>query len=356
MGGPVWSGEASGRIDVNGSFLDRVVEGVADLLNRLGFNGTRLQWRWRNYRSARAEEAAQRQVEFRSVKARHKMCPHCRSLIPGGNLACPECGEPVAHVRGGGPGRLMEWLFPGATPVTAALITVNIAVYLIMGLTSGFQIPEGGGMGSLFRLLGFDGPTLVRFGMGARPWVVYNGEIWRLFTPLFIHAGLIHLLFNCYVLLQVGKLMEEEYGGTKMWVIYLIAGLCGGLASNFLRYLVFGRDVPYVGASGAIFGLIGLAMVHGWRRGGTYGNHLKRSMLTWTIYVFVFGLFMGADNFAHMGGLLGGAAMGLVVGEGQSREPLAVLAWRGAAWLGALVCFWAFAMAAIHGADILTGG
>jgi rhomboid protease GluP len=335
------------------TFLDRLVETVTGLLDRIGLNGTRLRWKWRVYRSARAEEAAQREIRFRAVKAEHKMCPHCRSLIPSGQVTCGECGESVAHVRGGGPGRLLEWFLPGASPATATLISANIAVYAVMGLVAGFAVPESPGLGSLFSLFGFDRLTLFRFGMGARPLIVYEGEIWRLVTPLFIHAGLLHLLFNCFVLLQVGKLVEEEYGSTKMWVVYLTAGLCGGFFSNFVRYALFGVNVPYVGASGAVFGLIGLALVYGWRRGGALGDHLKRTMLTWTLYVFLIGFVLPADNFAHFGGLAGGAVMGLLVEPGPSRSPIAVIGWRAAGWLGVVVCMWAFSMAAIHGGDIL---
>ncbi len=335
------------------SLLDRVVEGLAELLNSLGFNGTRLRWRWQNHRAAQRETAARRQVEMRAVTGRHKMCPGCRSLIPTGASTCPDCGADVGRVAGPGAGRLLARLLPERAPVTGALLTAILAVFALMAATWGFGSPRGGGLGAIFSLLGFDGTTLARFGWGHGPWVLGRGEYWRLITPLFLHAGIVHLLFNCYVLLQIGTLLEEEVGGDRLWVVFLISGLCGGVASNFVRPLILGRAVPYVGASGAIFGLIGLALVYGWRRGGAYGDSLRRAMITWTIYVLLFGVVVGADNFAHVGGLAGGAAMGLLVAGKQARGSAADPLWRAAAWLGIGACLWAFVMMAMHGADVL---
>jgi rhomboid protease GluP len=331
---------------------DRFVEAVADLLTRLGLNGTRLKWRWRNWRTSRTEAAAQRDNRLRSVTGKFKMCSDCRSLVPGGDSACPECGASLTAVRGPGAARFLVNSLPATRSLTAILVTVNVAVYILMGLSAGFATPQGGGISGLFSLFGFDSYTLARFGWGYGPWVIYAGEGWRLFTPIFLHAGLIHLFFNCYVLMQVGKLLEDEFGSPRTWVVYIVSGVCGGLASNFLRPLIMGRDVPYVGASGAVFGLIGLAMIYGWRQGGPHGNAIKRSMLTWTIYVLLFGFVMGADNFAHIGGLLGGVGFGLVINGGPMKASVAAL-WRAAGVLAIGVCLWAFFMAAIHGPEAI---
>ncbi|MCZ6649495.1 MAG: rhomboid family intramembrane serine protease [Acidobacteria bacterium] len=335
-----------------GSPLDRFVERVATLCNQFGLNGTRLLWRWRNWRSTQAEARAQRVNRLRAATGKFKMCPSCRSLVPAGQGTCSSCGVSLASVRAPGAARYIANAMPLSRSVTAMVVTANVAVYVLMGLAAGFAQPKGGGMSGLFSLLGFDSFTLARFGWGYGPWVIYAGEYWRLFTPLFIHAGLIHLFFNCYVLMQVGRLIEEEFGGTRTWVIYLLSGVSGGLASNFVRPLLGMGHVPYVGASGAVFGLIGLAMITGWRRGGPAGHAIKRSMITWTIYVLLFGFVMGADNFAHIGGLAGGVVAGLVV-DGRATNPRAAALWKAAAWAGVAICFWAFFMAAVHGPEAI---
>ena len=335
-----------------GDGADRFVEALAEFFNRRGLNGTRLLWRWRNWRTARAEAAAQRSNRMRSVTGKFKMCPECRSLVPGGESACPECGASLSAVKAPGAVRFLANSLPATRSLTAILVTVNVAIYILMGLSAGFAQPRGGGIGGLFSLFGFDGFTLARFGWGYGPWVIYAGEYWRLITPIFLHAGLIHLFFNCYVLMQVGRLIEDEFGSPRAWVVYIVSGVCGGLASNFVRPLITGSNVPYVGASGAVFGLIGLAMVYGWRQGGPHGNAIKRSMLIWTAYVLVIGMFVGADNFAHIGGLLGGAAFGMVLKGGPMKASVAAM-WRTAGMVAIGVCLWAFFMAAIHGPDAI---
>ncbi|MFQ5767871.1 MAG: rhomboid family intramembrane serine protease [Acidobacteriota bacterium] len=336
-----------------GHFVDGLVEWLARLLTRLGLNGTRLRWKWQRYQAARAEAALQAEVRFRAVRGQYKMCPHCRSLIPSGAGTCAGCGQEVAHIQGPGPQRLLQWLFPGIQPATAALLTANLGLYLLMAMVGGLQSPSGGGLGALLSLGGFSRATLWRFGMGAGI-LILRGEIWRLVTPLFIHAGALHVLFNCYVLFQIGRLMEEEYGSQKVWVIYLFSGLCGGLSSNFLRYAILGQWVPYVGASGALLGLIGLAFVHGWRRGGPYGHRLRGAMGQWLVSLALLGLLVpGLDNFAHLGGLAGGVLLGLMVPPGRPSRPASVLAWRLGAWTGVALCVWAFLMAGLHGGDLL---
>lgn len=330
--------------------LDRFVERVATLCNQFGLNGTRLLWRWRNWRTSQAEARARRSNRLRAATGKFKMCPSCRSLVPAGQGACPSCGVSLASVRAPGVARYIANALPLTRSVTAMVVTANVAVYVLMGFAGGFAQPRGGGLSGLFSLLGFDSYTLARFGWGYGPWVSQGGEYWRLFTPIFLHGGLIHLFFNCYVVMQVGRLIEEEFGGHRTWVIYLLSGVSGGLASNFVRPLLGMGNVPYVGASGAVFGLIGLAMITGWRRGGPAGHAIKRSMITWTIYVILFGFVMGADNFAHIGGLAGGLVAGLLMG-GRTMNPRTAAIWKAAAWAGVAICFWAFFMAAGHGQE-----
>lgn len=343
-------GAAGATVVEDKDALDRLVNAFGDFLIRLGFNGTRLKWKWHNWRSARAEAALADSMRFRAVTAKHKMCPQCRSLVPARSLSCPECHAAIAHVRGPGLGRLFEWLIPGVAPVTAVLVTSILLVYGVMLATQGASAPASGG---LFGMLGFDTRTLARFGLGYGPWVA-AGEYWRLFTPLFLHGGVIHVLFNAYALLQIGPLIEEEFGAARMWSLYLIAGLCGGLTSHIVRPILSGGHVPYVGASGAIFGLVGAAFVFGWRRGGVYGAQLRRLAVQWTVYALIYGFVLrGIDNYAHMGGLLGGAAMAFLMTLPGERNVLGAVAWRIAGWAGVAAVAWAFVMAGLFGADAL---
>ncbi len=106
-----------------------------------------------------------------------------------------------------------------------------------------------------------------------------------------------------------------------------------------------------MGASGAVFSLVGLAIAHGWRRGGAYGAQLQRGMLRWAIYILLFGFVMGADNFAHVGGLVAGGLLGLLLPAGRPGHDAPL--WRAAAVAGISIVVWAFVMAGLHGGEAL---
>ena len=143
---------------------------------------------------------------------------------------------------------------------------------------------------------------------------VQNGELWRLLTVTLVHAGWLHLFFNMYALYIVGPLVEAMYGRVLFVLFYLLAAATGSLAS----YLVF--ENPSVGASGAIFGLFGLLFVATWVHKPIAGRQalaLTRQigfLIVINLAIgFGIGGFASIDNMAHVGGLLGGAWLGLVV-------------------------------------------
>src|SRR6185295_12620812 len=132
------------------------------------------------------------------------------------------------------------------TTGSSLLLLVNSLMFVLMAFS-----PSADGQGTaLARVMSFDRFTLWRYGSGYGLLVLDDGEWWRLVTSLFLHGGLLHFVFNTYVLLQLGPLVEETYGTERFWTMYLWAGLCGNLAAQLLR-----PEVPVVGASGSIVGL-----------------------------------------------------------------------------------------------------
>jgi rhomboid protease GluP len=134
-----------------------------------------------------------------------------------------------------------------------------------------------------------------------------RGEYYRFLTSMFLHGGLLHIVFNAWALYALGPEAERIYGTARFLAIYFIAGLAGGVASyTFSPY-------PAVGASGAIFGLIGALAVFYYTSRALLGS-TARQQLGSLITVIMINLFIGfssgglIDNFAHMGGLAGGAA------------------------------------------------
>lgn len=142
------------------------------------------------------------------------------------------------------------------------------------------------------------------------------GEVWRLFTYMFLHAGIIHLLINMYSLFILGTQTETFIGKWKFLVIYFVSGICGGLMSAAL-----GGNVS-VGASGAIFGLTGALLYFGYY----YRNYLGAALRNQIIPVIVINLMIGfmisgIDNFCHIGGLAGGFLTTMALGVSDKSKP-----------------------------------
>jgi rhomboid protease GluP len=236
-------------------------------------------------------------------------------------------------------------VLPGATAATSLILLANGFWFLMTMMAQMKSGTEGLGLFSHF-----SGELLFRFGSGFSP-VTLAGEWWRVVTPIFLHGGILHFFFNSYVLLQLGPLVEEEFGTERFWVIYLLCGIAGSAASQFGSNLFRGGAVNTVGASGAILGLMGLLLVYGWRRGGASGEALKSAMMRYAIYIVIFSLLVrGIDHVNHAGGFACGALLALIVPSGRYRSPAEARAWEVAAIAGVLLvvyCFYKVATSAM---------
>jgi rhomboid protease GluP len=283
------------------------------------------------------------------------MCPACRALVPAGDRTCSECGAALSSAGAPGISRLASWALPGVSPAAVVILTVNFGVFALIAARAGFASGDAGaGPQALFHLLSFDSDTLVRYGSGNNVLLFDRGEWWRLICPIFLHGGLLHLLFNTFIFVQIAPLMEQEYGRHKFTVMYLLTGTGGFLASEVLRGALFHRLVNTVGASGAIFGLVGAALIFGLRRGGAYGGELRSLMTRWTIYALVMGFLMpGTDNYAHVGGLASGALFAALVRPAEAASPAGAWGWRIAAVVAVGSAVAAFALAGWEGNESL---
>lgn len=152
--------------------------------------------------------------------------------------------------------------------------------------------------------------VLYDFGMKVNERIA-QGEVWRLFTAMFLHIGLVplplHLLSNLYALNALGPMVEGYFGHWRFLAIYLVGGLFGSVASYAFS------DANSAGASGAIFALIGATTVYFLRyreNFGARGQAIVQNMFVVIAINLIFGLSMDfIDNWGHMGGLVGGALM-----------------------------------------------
>lgn len=155
-------------------------------------------------------------------------------------------------------------------------------------------------------------PSLVMAGAKVNS-AIASGQYYRLFSPMFIHASTTHLLINSFSLHSTGPSVESWFGKRRFLALYFLSGVCG----NTLSYLC--TPSPAVGASGAIFGLVGASAVMLARHNRLLGPRARRGLLSLSYIVltnFGMGLTPGSriDNFGHLGGFLGGIAYSYMFG------------------------------------------
>ena len=138
---------------------------------------------------------------------------------------------------------------------------------------------------------------------------VRSGEVYRLITGTLIHFDFIHILCNSYALFMIGSMVEGYYGRKKFSVIYLVSAITGSLLSIAMN------DVPSIGASGAIFGLLGSLLYFGYHYRVYFGSVILARIIPVIIINLGLGFMLdGVDNFAHIGGLIGGLLISKALG------------------------------------------
>lgn len=151
--------------------------------------------------------------------------------------------------------------------------------------------------------------TLINFGANYDV-LTKSGEYYRLFTCMFLHIGIMHLICNMYSLYVIGKEVEGLFGKWKYLLIYLLSGICGSMLS-----LAFSYNTVSAGASGAIFGLLGALLYFGYYYRTYLGAVMRSSIIPVILFNLIIGfLSSGIDNAAHIGGLVGGVLIAMAVG------------------------------------------
>ncbi len=236
-------------------------------------------------------------------------CIQCGRQLPAltfGKKLCQWCVQHQAAQRGeldehaAQPVMAAPWIRRQSTvSVTQVIFVANVMVFVAMVIASG---PS----------LDFTSKVMDVFGANFGPFTL-NGQWWRLFTYMFLHGSLIHIAMNMWCLWNIGTLCETLYGRSTYLAIYLITGICGGLAS-----VAWNPGVLSVGASGAVFGLCG-ALIASFSLGEfpLAGVSIK-SMLSSLLFFAGFNLFFGSvvsgiDNACHIGGLVSGLMLGALV-------------------------------------------
>jgi rhomboid protease GluP len=179
---------------------------------------------------------------------------------------------------------------------TFALIAANVAVYAFTSFLSGNIITTSDNV-------------IAAFGQDNYA-ILLNGEVWRLVTAMFIHAGIVHIFGNMLFLLIFGLRAEDMFDIKEYLMIYFVSGLSGGLLT-----LAFWPNVLSVGASGAIFGVLGATIIYARR---SIGQSIMTALM-YAFFLFAINIGPNVNYLAHFGGLVTGLLIGYLLAA--SRRP-----------------------------------
>ncbi|MBN2492322.1 MAG: rhomboid family intramembrane serine protease [Planctomycetes bacterium] len=268
--------------------------------------------------------------------ARPRLCPRCGNLVGSEDDRCYACGLRLG-TAGHGLATVRRLFRKHASTSGILAVSFGLVFLGMVAMQGALFVPESGT--GLRRLLGgFSAETLVRCGAQLPYCIGEQGEVWRLVTAMFLHGGLLHLLFNTYVLLQLGRLCALYFDARRTYVIFFVSGVAG-FAGSFLA----GKFS--VGASGAILGLAGAILARARLSGGAVDRVIYGQLLRWVVLIVVLGFLLSGviDWVAHLVGLVAGAGIGaLLIRE---RAPLhalffwgSVLLTLGAVTMGLVYC------------------
>jgi rhomboid protease GluP len=273
---------------------------------------------------------------------RPKLCPACRTLVGAGATRCHNCGASMTFSMAAA-SRSLEGLLPTNSPVTYGILTVSCLLFLVSLIAtireSGFQ-DTGGGLSAIFGFGGISSAVLQRFGASLP--LPYNlAQPWRFVTAVFLHASILHIVFNMWFLMDVGPQIEELYGSARYLFIYVLTGIGGYIVSSAVGHFS-------IGGSGALMGLVGVLLAATMGRQGAAAQLMRNRLIYFIIYIAVIGFLMqGVDNWAHGGGLLSGFILGKIMADRPPQTAEERKRAYGLGWAAALVVVLGFAMVAL---------
>ncbi len=235
------------------------------------------------------------------TRCERPICPDCMIPAPVG-YQCPECVEEARRDFRKGPGRPLR----GGISATNALL-IAIAIPFVIEVVVG-------GPQALFNP---EAKTLYNLG-AMQPLAVANGQYWRLFTAMFLHAGIIHIALNAYFFYLFGRTVEGSLGRTWMVIIYMVSGFLASVASY-----AFGPVTTLaVGASGAIAGVFGAFIAYAYKRRhmAMWAANLRMAVTVIVLNAVISIGYSAIDWRAHVGGLIAGFIIGYLVDQPAARQ------------------------------------
>lgn len=269
------------------------------------------RWRWK---IDRLRERFSSTFGSQEKQRRPRLCPACGTLVGSTANRCHVCGASLTFSMAAMSRSFSKYL-PSESPATYLILGACGLLYGIsLLLTIHYHFPtsqQGGGiLGMLFGIGSVASPVLQRLG-ASMPLLIDLDQPWRFVTACFLHANLLHIGFNMWVLVDLAPTVEEIYGSARFFFIYIVTGICGYVLSGFFGHFS-------IGASGALVGLIGVLLAITYRRRSAGMQQLRSQMFHWIIYLVLWGFFFpGIDNMAHLGGGIAGFILGRLMLDRQ---------------------------------------
>ena len=244
------------------------------------------------------------------------VCSHCGKLVGINEPTCPFCGAWRPGLYGWAP--VLQRLVGRQLDLFSLIVATCVSLYAIALLLQPEEITQL--RGGILSFLSPGQRALYQLGMtGGLAWQL--GWWWTLFTAIYLHGSLLHIVFNVMWIRNLGPAVTEVFGPARAFVLFNLGGAFGFLVSNVMN------GTPTIGASGSIFGLLGALIVYGRRRGSSM---MSQQLWQWAIVLFVFGFLMpGINNWAHAGGFAGGWGCAYLMGfidEQRESTAMALLA------------------------------
>jgi membrane associated rhomboid family serine protease len=234
------------------------------------------------------------------------ICAECMTPAPVGQR-CPEHSGRAQGVRRVSSG-VRRGTFEGVGAIcTKTLVAINVLIYLITAAQGGGLNAPGGSLFNKFVLVGSNS----RLGLFAPNDLAHDHEWWRLMTSMFLHASVVHIAFNMFALYVIGTPVEQYLGRARYLGLYFVSGLAGGAGA-----VVQAPFQPVVGASGAIFGILGAMLIIEWQATG----RLAGNAATWIVINLVISFAIPNISWGgHVGGLIGGILITLAYAAWDER-------------------------------------
>lgn len=297
---------------------DDWIERACRLAGRVGLNEVRVRWKlmaWRKW----WDEDSRLLAAWRDARREEVVCRGCGSLnVDRSAGACDRCQAPLPSRGWTALARLGLVSHEGMGAIEAMTLLL-LLVYLRVALAGSGGDP-----------MSVDWETLFRHGALTMEALTVS-EGWRLLSSVVLHAGVLHLVFDLWLLQLFGGELEEDLGGPRVALVLMVTGVAGNVAS------MVWLDGYVIGPSAGILGIMAFSAGQGARRGTAGGLRTRDTNLRWAIALVLLGWFSGAGLSANLGGLAAGYLMGYGLGtRWKAREHTSGLD-RTSGWLGVLL-------------------